>query len=78
MSTSLGTGFHRDEPVKPSFQVATVTLTVSASSRRRCWRFPVTTVTPHPAVWRRALELAGGDHRRLTVQRDGSVIVSNP
>lgn len=77
MSTSWG--LHREEPVKPSFQVATgVTITVAAGSKRRRWRFPVTTVTPHPAVWRKALELAGGDHRRLTVQRDGSVIVSNP
>jgi hypothetical protein len=78
MTASWDTGFHRDEPVKPSFQVATVTFTVFAGSKRRRWRFPVTTVTPHPAVWRKALELAGGDHRRLTVQRDGSVIVSNP
>jgi hypothetical protein len=32
---------------------------------------------PDPRVWRQALELAGGDHRRLDVQQDGTVVVRN-
>ena len=32
---------------------------------------------PDPKVWRQALELAGGDHRRLEVRQDGTVVVRN-
>ena len=43
-------------------------------------RPPVTRVgvrRAHPLAWRKALELADGDARRLDVQEDGSVIVWN-
>ena len=32
---------------------------------------------PDPRVWLHALELAGGDHRRLDVQQDGTIVVRN-
>jgi hypothetical protein len=38
---------------------------------------PVTTRRPDPLVWRQALRVAGGDHRRLVVQADGTVVVLN-
>lgn len=36
---------------------------------------PVETRGPNPRDWEAALHLAGGDHRRLTAQPDGSVII---
>ncbi len=38
---------------------------------------PVTSLRPAPEAWRRALLVAEGDHRRLTVNADGTVSVSN-
>jgi hypothetical protein len=35
-------------------------------------------VAAHPLAWAHALQLAGGDARRLTINRDGSVTVNNP
>jgi hypothetical protein len=32
---------------------------------------------PDAAIWREALSLAHGDHRRLEIQVDGSVVVHN-
>ncbi len=32
---------------------------------------------PDPRAWRQALQLTGGDHRRLEVLADGSVTVHN-
>ena len=32
---------------------------------------------PDPRVWREALHLADGDHRRLDVDPDGAVVVRN-
>ncbi len=32
---------------------------------------------PDPRAWRHALQLTGGDHRRLEVLADGSVTVHN-
>jgi hypothetical protein len=32
---------------------------------------------PDPQAWRHALRLAHGDHRRLEVQSDGTVVVRN-
>lgn len=36
---------------------------------------PVDVRAPNPDAWKTALHLAGGDHRRLTAQPDGSVVV---
>jgi hypothetical protein len=38
---------------------------------------PVTSRRPDPVAWRRALLVAAGDHRRLQVQPDGTVLVHN-
>lgn len=38
---------------------------------------PVSVIRPDPAVWRRALDLADGDARRLSVAADGTVLVRN-
>ncbi len=38
---------------------------------------PVTVRRPDPQAWRHALRLAGGDHRRLEVLVDGTVLVRN-
>lgn len=38
---------------------------------------PVEVRKAHPAAWKRALGLAKGDARRLTVGEDGSVIIHN-
>jgi hypothetical protein len=38
---------------------------------------PVEATRPHPAAWDAALELAGGDKRRLRTLPDGSVRVIN-
>jgi hypothetical protein len=38
---------------------------------------PLLVVRAHPAAWAAATRLAGGDHRRLHVLTDGSVIVEN-
>ena len=37
----------------------------------------VSVCRPHAAVWRHALVLAEGDHRRLEVQPDATVVVRN-
>ncbi|MGL5829330.1 MAG: hypothetical protein ACRC0L_07150 [Angustibacter sp.] len=37
----------------------------------------ITIRRPDPDVWQAALKLAGGDHRRLEVQEDGTVLVRN-
>lgn len=37
----------------------------------------VTTVKPDPMVWAKALELAGGDVRRLRIESPGVVVVLN-
>jgi len=37
----------------------------------------VATRRPDPDTWRRALELASGEDRRLELQTDGSVLVHN-
>ncbi len=44
---------------------------------RRSHRAPVTVRRPDPRVWSHALQLAGGDHRRLEVLSDGTVVVHN-
>lgn len=36
---------------------------------------PVKTRGPNPVAWKAALHPAGGDHRRLTAQPDGSVVI---
>ncbi len=38
---------------------------------------PVSVRRPDPQAWRQALRLAGGDHRRLEVLADGTVVVHN-
>jgi hypothetical protein len=38
---------------------------------------PATVRRPHPTVWARALQLAGGDPRRLQLLPDNSVLVVN-
>ncbi len=38
---------------------------------------PVTVRRPDPQAWDQALRLAGGDHRRLEVLADGTVVVHN-
>jgi hypothetical protein len=44
---------------------------------RRAKAVTVTTIKVAPEVMETALELAGGDFTRLTIERDGSVIVWN-
>lgn len=44
---------------------------------RRAKTVKVVTVKVAPEVMETALELAGGDYSRLTIERDGSVIVWN-
>ena len=38
---------------------------------------PVTVRRPDPQAWQHALRLADGDHRRLEVRADGTVVVHN-
>lgn len=47
------------------------------SYTRRAKAVTVTTIKVDPRVMEAALELAGGDHTRLTIERDGSVVVWN-
>lgn len=48
--------------------------TSAATSRKT----PIVTVRADPLVLSTALELAGGDRRRLVVEAGGSVLVKNP
>jgi len=51
----------------------------AATSTRRTGAAAVLTARPAtPEVWAAALELAGGDRRRLEVEPGGSVLVRNP
>ncbi len=44
---------------------------------RRAHRAPVAVRRPDPRAWGHALQLAAGDHRRLEVLIDGTVVVHN-
>ncbi len=50
---------------------------MTRSASRRPHRAPVTVRRPDPQVWGHALQLAAGDHRRLEVLIDGTVLVHN-
>ncbi len=49
----------------------------SAAVRLHGLPAPVTVRRPDPQAWRHALRLAGGDHRRLELLADGTVLVHN-
>ncbi len=50
---------------------------MTQSPARRFHRAPVAVRRPDPRVWSHALQLAAGDHRRLEVLIDGTVVVRN-
>ena len=50
---------------------------VRAPARRGARSGPVVTTRVHPAVWREARRLAGGDASRLQILGSGAVLVTN-
>jgi len=71
--------FHRGEPARAPFRVHRDGLGDGSgqrpASRPGCG--PVSVIKVVPAVWRRALALAGGDAQRLQVLSPTTVVVHN-
>jgi hypothetical protein len=65
------------ETVAKAEEVAKVVKAKRKYVRRTVKAVTVHSVKVEPEVMAKALELAGGDHTRLTIEKDGSVIVWN-